>query len=122
MTPHEMLHCRLRPLFAPTTAPKTGRYVLYWMQQHRRLHDNYALQHAVYRANELGVPLLIYEAIRVDYPFAADRHHGFAIASMLEHREACAAPPGVGYFPYVEMALARERDSSMHWLNTPAMW
>ena len=82
MTPNDLLRRRLRPLYATDQKPASGRYVLYWMQQQRRLHHNFALQHAVYQANQLGVPLLIYEALRVDYPFAADRHHGFALASM----------------------------------------
>ena len=104
MTPNDMLRTRLRPLHALDNPLATGRYVLYWMQQQRRLHDNFALQHAVYQANTLGLPLLIYEALRVDYPFAADRHHGFALASMIEHRQVLADTPGIGYFPYVEMA------------------
>ena len=54
------------------------------------------------RRTSIGVPLLIFEALRVDYPHAADRHHGFVLASMLEHRSALQSYSGVGYFPYVE--------------------
>ena len=98
--PDELLRLRLRPL---TTRPprRDGRYVLYWMQQQRRLHHNHALQHAVARAREHGVALLVYEALRVDYPHASDRHHHFACQAMLEHRDALAGRE-IGYLPYVE--------------------
>lgn len=78
-----------------------GRYVVYWMQQNRRLFYNHALQHAVYRAREHQVPLLIYEALSCDYQYASDRHHYFALQAMLDHRQALAKHP-IGYLPYVE--------------------
>jgi len=96
----DLLRLRLRALsdHPPRSA---GRYVLYWMQQQRRLHHNHALQHAVYRARQHGVALLVYEALRVDYPHASDRHHHFACQAMLEHRDELYERE-VGYFPYVE--------------------
>jgi deoxyribodipyrimidine photo-lyase len=45
----------------------------------RRADDNAALAYAVERANELGVPCLVYEALRPDYPFASDRIHRFVL-------------------------------------------
>ncbi|TVR45505.1 MAG: deoxyribodipyrimidine photolyase [Planctomycetota bacterium] len=101
MTAADFLDYRLRPL-NPSGKPRgDGRYVLYWMQQHRRLAYHHGLQHAVYRARQHRLPLLIFEALRVDYPHAADRHHAFCIHGMLEHRRALAPGP-VGYYPYVE--------------------
>ncbi len=59
--------------------PTRGDYVLYWMQAYRRGDDNAALEYAVERANELGVPCLVYEALRPDYPHASDRIHTFVL-------------------------------------------
>lgn len=56
-----------------------GEFVLYWMQIFRRAEDNAALAYAIERANELGVPCVVYEALRPDYPFASDRLHTFVL-------------------------------------------
>jgi deoxyribodipyrimidine photo-lyase len=56
-----------------------GEFVLYFMQVYRRAEDNAALAYAVERANELGVPCLVYEALRPDYPYASDRLHAFVL-------------------------------------------
>ena len=79
-----------------------ARYVLYWMVANRRLGWNFALEHAVDQANRLGLPLLIFEALRVDYPWASDRLHQFVLDGMADTAERIASRPGVGYLPYVE--------------------
>ncbi len=56
-----------------------GEFVLYWMQIYRRPSDNLALAYATLRANELGIPCVVYEALRPDYPFASDRFHAFVL-------------------------------------------
>ncbi len=58
-----------------------GDFVLYWMQMFRRGEDNAALDYAIDRANELGLPCVVYEALRPDYPFASDRFHTFVLES-----------------------------------------
>ncbi len=78
-----------------------GRYVLYWMQINRRFHYNYALDYAVARANELGKPLLIYEGLSCDYPWASVRTHRFIMEGMKEHLEL-ARERGLNYFSYLE--------------------
>jgi len=71
---------------------ESGRYVLYWMQQAQRTELNHALEHAVHRANELGLPLLVAFGLMDDYPEANLRHyhfmvHGLAdVAAALERR------------------------------------
>lgn len=55
----------------------TGDYVVYWCQATRRAVDNVALEYAIRRANDLGVPCVVYEAVRPDYPHASDRFHTF---------------------------------------------
>jgi deoxyribodipyrimidine photo-lyase len=81
-----------------------GDYVLYWMIAFRRLEWNFSLQHAVEWAVELRKPLVIFEPLRIGYPWASDRFHRFVIDGMADNtkRIAAAAKVGVMYFPYVE--------------------
>jgi deoxyribodipyrimidine photo-lyase len=59
--------------------PPRGQYVLYWMQMFLRGRDSAALAYALERANELGVPCLVYQGLRPDYPHASDRLHTFVL-------------------------------------------
>ena len=79
----------------------TGDYVLYWMIAARRTRWNFALQRAVERCVELGKPLLILEALDVDYPWASDRIHQFVLDGMAATAAACAKSRAC-YYPYVE--------------------
>ncbi len=67
----------------------------------RRLGDNPALDRAVRFCRELGRPLLIVESLRVDYPWASDRHHRFVMEGMADLARRLAPTP-VAYYPYVE--------------------
>jgi deoxyribodipyrimidine photo-lyase len=58
---------------------RRGDYVLYWMQAFCRAEDNAALDFAIDRANELGVPCLVYESLRPNDPHASDRFHTFVL-------------------------------------------
>ncbi len=78
-----------------------GDYVLYWMQINRRFHYNYALEYTVDRANKLGKPLLIYEGLNCDYPWASDRVHHFMMEGMKENLEY-AGDHGLNYYSYLE--------------------
>lgn len=78
-----------------------GDYVLYWMQINRRFEYNYALEYAVAWANKLGKPLLIYEALTIDYPWACDRFHSFIAEGMKENLDF-AKENGVNFFSYLE--------------------
>lgn len=77
-----------------------GEYVLYWMVAQRRLTHNFALDRAVEWCEKLQKPLVILEALRVDYPWASDRLHAFVIAGMLEKQQQKTLP--CAYYPYVE--------------------
>jgi deoxyribodipyrimidine photo-lyase len=77
---------RIRALNTQAVNP-AGRYVIYWMQMFRRLEYNFALEYAVERANEFSKPLLIYEALRCDYPWASDRIHRFVLQGTKENQE-----------------------------------
>lgn len=78
-----------------------GEYILYRMQTNRRFHYNFALQYAVYRANNLGKPLLIYEKLSCDYPWASDRFHYFIMEGMKENLEY-AEQHNINYYSYLE--------------------
>lgn len=78
-----------------------GDYVLYWMTAARRTEYNFGLQRAIDWANRLARPLLILEALRLDYPWASRRLHAFILQGMADNQAALADRP-VGYFPFVE--------------------
>jgi deoxyribodipyrimidine photo-lyase len=78
-----------------------GEYVLYWMIATRRVHFNFALDRALEHCATFRKPLVIFEALRIGYPWASDRLHRFVIDGMADNSRACAAR-GVLYYPYVE--------------------
>ena len=76
-------------------------YVLYWMIAARRTSWNFALDRAAEHAHTLGKPLIVFEPLEVDYPWASARLHRFVIDGMRDNAAAFAGTP-VTYFPYVE--------------------
>lgn len=76
-------------------------YVLYWMQAFRRLDRNHALDHALAWAIELKKPLVVYEGLRLDYPWASARHHRFMLDGMRVNAKR-AKKLGINYWPFVE--------------------
>lgn len=63
-----------------------ARYVLYWMQMFKRVDNNHALMWAVRKANELKLPLVVYEGLKYYYPWASDRLHAFILEGVEEKR------------------------------------
>jgi len=78
-----------------------GRYVLYWAQMFRRLHSNHALDHASALAAEHKTPLVVYEGLKLNYPWANARHHTFILQGMRDNARA-ARQAGLSYWPFVE--------------------
>ncbi len=78
-----------------------GEYILYWMQINRRFQYNYALEYAVAWANKLDKPLLIYEGLSIEYPWASDRFHSFIMEGMKENLDF-AAEHNLNYYSFVE--------------------
>ena len=78
-----------------------GDYVLYWMQINRRFQYNYALEYAVAWANKLGKPLLIYEGLSIEYPWACDRFHTFLMEGMKENLDY-SKEKDLNYYSFVE--------------------
>lgn len=76
-------------------------FVLYWMTSARRATFNFSLERAVEWASELRRPLVVLEALRMDYPWASARHHAFVLEGMRDNARAFESRP-VTYYPYVE--------------------
>ena len=67
-----------------------GDYVLYWMIANRRPSWNFALDRALEHAAALRKPLIVLEALRVDYCWASERFHQFVVDGMRDNRCAFA--------------------------------
>ncbi|MCO8124917.1 NAD(P)-binding protein [Stieleria sp. TO1_6] len=71
---------RLRWLQAPgESAHDPGEFVLYWMHNALRAHENPALDVAICLARQNGLPMLVYHGLNEQYPYASDRHHSFML-------------------------------------------
>jgi deoxyribodipyrimidine photo-lyase len=77
-----------------------GGYVLYWMTAYRRPCYNFALQRAVEHALQLDKPLLIFEPLDADYPYASDRLHQFILQGMAANAEHFLRRSAF-YYPFV---------------------
>jgi len=87
-----------------------GRYVLYWMQMFKRASNNYALNFAIRMANERNLPLVVYEGLRFDYPWANDRIHTFVLEGVAE-KKAKFAEHGIRYLFYLQRNSRDPRNS-----------
>ena len=75
----------LRIHAAQEPGPRTrGEFVLYWLQTAMRTAGNHALTFAIEQANQLRLPLLVYQGLRPDYPWASDRIHAFILESVAD--------------------------------------
>lgn len=88
-------------------------YVLYWVQSAPRAEDNPALEFAVGRANELGLPLLAAFVCTPDYPEANLRHYTFMLEGLFEAMQAMRQRKvlprvEVGHPPEEILKLARD--------------
>jgi deoxyribodipyrimidine photo-lyase len=90
---------RLRALNDRPVDPDGG-FVLYWMTSARRARWNFGLQRAAGLARELRRPLVVFEALRCDYPWASDRLHRFVLAGMADN--ARAVGQRARYYAYLE--------------------
>jgi deoxyribodipyrimidine photo-lyase len=76
-------------------------FVLLWLHGQRRAVNNLAFEHAQRRANELRKPLVVYEGLRRDYPYASARFHQFVLEGLRETARDCAER-GVAYGFFLE--------------------
>ncbi len=77
-----------------------GEYVLYWAQMNRRVEYNHALAYAIELANSLDLPVLVYEGLDCDYPYANDRIHTFVLEGVPDTTGRLQAL-GIGYVFYL---------------------
>lgn len=61
-----------------------GQAVVYWMQQAQRAEFNHALEYAIYRANELKLPVVVIFGLTPSYPEANARHYQFMLEGLVE--------------------------------------
>ncbi len=85
---------RIQPL--NDADPKSGDYVLYWMQQSQRATTNHALEYAVQQANDRGQRLLVAFGLTDDYPEANLRHYAFLLEG-LQHTARALADRGMRF-------------------------
>lgn len=79
----------------------TGEFVLYWMHNALRAHENPALDVALQLSRRLSMPLLVYQGLSERYPYASDRHHAFILQGARDvHGELTAR--GVGSVFHLE--------------------
>lgn len=78
-----------------------GRYVLYWMQMYKRSSHNFALNKAIDIANQLKLPLVVYEGLKYYYPWASDRIHTFILEGIQEKYKAFTSM-GIRYIFYLQ--------------------
>jgi photolyase PhrII len=69
---------RTRPLNDLPVNPK-GEFVLYWMHHAVRGHENPALDVALWVAERLTLPVLVYQGLGGRHPYNNDRHHTFIL-------------------------------------------
>ena len=58
-------------------ANRRGEFVLYWMHHAVRSQENPALDVAVVLADQLKIPVLVYQGLGGRHPYNSDRHHTF---------------------------------------------
>lgn len=56
-----------------------GEFVLLWLHHAVRAHENAALDVAIELANDLDLPVLVYQGLGGDHRFNSDRHHTFIL-------------------------------------------
>ncbi len=78
-----------------------ARYILYWMQMYKRVDNNHALIYAIRRANELKLPLVVYEGLKYYYPWASDRIHTFILEGV-EEKQREFERLGIRYVFYLQ--------------------
>ncbi|MEP6787595.1 MAG: deoxyribodipyrimidine photo-lyase [Acidobacteriota bacterium] len=92
------------------TVSSGALYVLYWMQMYKRVDNNHALIYAIRRANELRLPLVVYEGLKYYYPWASDRIHTFILEGVEEKLRAFEAL-GMRYVFYLQQNTASPRNT-----------
>ena len=89
------------------TRSTDGDFVLYWMHNAVRAHENPALDVALLAAAELGTSVLVYHAVSERYLYASDRIHTFVLEGALDVQRQFAER-GIPYVFHLEREGHRE--------------
>lgn len=89
---------------------RNGRYVLYWMQMFKRTSHNHSLTWAIRKANEMKLPLVVYEGLKYYYPWASDRLHTFVLEGVEEKRKEFERL-GIRYIFYLQKDESSPKDT-----------
>ncbi len=89
---------------------RRARYILYWMQVYKRPRYNHALSFAIRAANERRLPLVVYEGLKYNYPWANDRLHTFILQGVNENRREFQRL-GIRYVFYLQKNERDPRDT-----------
>ncbi len=82
-------------------AAMRGEFILYWMHNAMRSHENPALDVARHLAAENSLPLLVYQGLSERYAYASDRHHTFMLQGARDVQRQFA-DMGISYAVHVE--------------------
>ena len=77
-----MIHETRVQLLNDPPVNQDGSYVLYWMQASQRTRCNHALEYAIDRANEAGLPVVVCFGLMDDYPEANERSYAFLLEGL----------------------------------------
>ena len=100
-------------------APRAGaRYVLYWARENRRTESNHALAFATELANSLALPVLFYESLTCEQPYANDRLHTFVLEGVPDTAARLKAL-GIGYVFHLRPQPG-DADNALYRLATEA--
>lgn len=80
---------------------ESGYAVVYWMQQSQRNEFNHALEYAIFRANQMNLPVVVFFALTPGFPEANYRHYLFMLEGLKEVKEALNKR-GVGFVMWLE--------------------
>lgn len=69
---------------------RTGKTVVYWMQRAERAHDNHALDTAIFAANALELPVVVYFAGVSNFPHGVLRGYIFLNEGLRDVQADCA--------------------------------
>jgi photolyase PhrII len=83
-----------------------GSRVLYWTHHALRSDENPAFDVAVFVAQQLGLPLLVYQGLSEKYQYASDRHHTFILEAARDLQQSYAKL-GINFALHVERRGAR---------------
>jgi deoxyribodipyrimidine photo-lyase len=96
---NQLMQDRVRKLNDNPVEPMAD-HVLYFVQANRRFSYNHALAHAIELANQLNLPVLVFEGLIV-HEWATDRLHTFMLQGVPDLREELQAA-GIGYCFYYQ--------------------